>query len=232
MIAAAEQGGALFTVAQVVRFFREYADARRLVEAGAVGAPATVRTRRGGSLPKSATDWYADVAQSGGVLFDLLIHDIDWAQWCFGPIVRVYAQGLLERLAAGTVDHLDYALLTCRHASGVISHLEGTWADPAGFATTFEIAGDAGLLSHDSRRTAPLRQALRPAATAEAKVAAFNPLAADDDPYFAQIAAFAAAVRGEAPVAVPPVEARRAVAVATAARESLRTGRAIEIGEA
>ena len=61
---------------------------------------------------------------------------------------------------------------------------------------------------------------------------AFSPLAGEDDPYFAQIAAFAVAVRGEAPVAVLPGEARCAVAVATAARESLRTGRAIEIGEA
>ncbi|MBC8101976.1 MAG: gfo/Idh/MocA family oxidoreductase, partial [Cytophagales bacterium] len=52
-------------------------------------------------------------------------------------------------------------------------------------------------------------------------------LTPNDNPFYRQIAAFAAAIRGEAPVAVPPEDARRAIAVAAAARDSLRTGQAI-----
>jgi predicted dehydrogenase len=107
------------------------------------------------------------VEKSGGIIFDLMVHDIDWLQWCFGPISRVYARGLTERLGKGELDFLDYALLTLRHASGVISHAEGTWADPGGFATTFEVAGDAGLLAHDSRRAVALTQAVRGGADAK-----------------------------------------------------------------
>ncbi|MBC8102135.1 MAG: Gfo/Idh/MocA family oxidoreductase, partial [Cytophagales bacterium] len=194
MIAAARIAGKVFTVGQVVRFFPEYANAKRLVESGAVGTPASVRTRRGGDFPHAHDDWYADVSQSGGVIFDLLVHDIDWVQWCFGPIIRVYAQGLTERLADKRLDHLDYALLTCRHETGVVSHLEATWADPGGFATTFEIAGDGGLLTHDSRKASALTKAVRGTGTTVQGGISMpaSPLTPDDNPFYRQIAAFAA----------------------------------------
>ena len=224
--------GALLSVGQVVRFFPEYAQAKRLVESGAVGKPAAVRVRRGGGFPHTDTDWFADPARSGGVLFDLLVHDLDWLLWCFGPVVRVHCRALTGRLADKTVDHLDYALVTLRHRSGVISHAEGTWADPGGFATAWEIAGDAGLLTHDSRRAAPLTVALRGAGGDGPGVPLpSSPLAPGDDPYFLEIAAFARSIREGAPLAVTAQEARAAVAVAAAALESSRTGRAVEMGE-
>jgi predicted dehydrogenase len=52
MIAAAEAAGTVFTVAQVVRCFPEYAQAKTLVDSGAVGKPAAVRVRRGGDFPR------------------------------------------------------------------------------------------------------------------------------------------------------------------------------------
>jgi len=231
MIAAAEAAGTVFTVAQVVRWFPEYARAKTLVDAGAVGQPAAVRVRRGGDFPRTDTDWYADVEKSGGIVFDLMVHDLDWLQWCFGPVSRVYARGLTERLGQGGLDHLDYALLTLRHASGVISHAEGTWADPGGFATAFEIAGDAGLLAHDSRKSVALTRAVRGGADANTGGVALprSPLAPGDDPYFCEIESFAASVRTGAPLFVTPAEAHAAVAVACAARESLRTGRAVAV---
>lgn len=230
MIVAAESANVLLTVGQVVRFFPEFAQAKRCVDAGAVGSPAMVRTRRGGAFPHTDTDWYANPDASGGLIFDLLVHDIDWLLWCFGPIVRVYAKALTERLAAKTVDHLDYALLTLRHESGTISHVEGTWADVGGFATTFEIAGDAGLLFHDSRRTAPLVRSLRQSEGGAGGVAVpSSPLASADDPYYLEICAFAESIRTGKPLVVTPQEARTAVAVAQAARESVKSGRAVSL---
>lgn len=232
MIAAAKTAGKLLTVGQVVRFFPEYASAKRLVETGVVGKPAAIRVRRGGSFPRTDTDWFADPARSGGVIFDLLVHDIDWLLWCFGPIERVYAHSLTSRLADKTLDHLDYALLTLRHRSGVISHAEGTWADPGGFVTTWEIAGDQGLLTHDSRRAASLKTALHEMPPAKKGVPLpSSPNAPGDDPYYRQIEAFARAIQENEPVAVTPEEARAAIAVAAAARESARTGVAVEIEE-
>jgi myo-inositol 2-dehydrogenase/D-chiro-inositol 1-dehydrogenase len=56
-------------------------------------------------------------------------------------------------------------------------------------------------------------------------------LAEEDDPYFREIAHFARCVQtGEAPL-VTPEEARAAVAIAAAARESIRTGAAVAVEE-
>jgi predicted dehydrogenase len=230
MTAAMRAAGKVFAVGQVVRFFPEYANAKQLIDAGRIGKPAAVRTRRGGDCPRSDTDWFVDPAKSGGVLLDLLVHDFDWLQWCFGPVERVYARALTPRLADKSLDHLDYALVTLRHRSGVIAHMEGTWADPAGFATAFDIAGDAGLLTHDSRRAQPLTVARREREGAPGGVAVpASPLAPEDDPYFLQIAAFAKSVLDGAPPAVTPEEARAAVAVALAALESVHTGEAVTL---
>jgi UDP-N-acetylglucosamine 3-dehydrogenase len=230
MIAARDAAGVPLTVGHVARFFPEFANAKRLIDSGAVGAPAAARVRRGGDFPLSDTDWFADTTQSGGVIFDLMVHDLDWLQWCFGPITRVYARSLTERLAGRGLDHIDYALLTMRHANGVISHAEGTWADPGGFVTTFDIAGDGGVLAHDSRRAAPLVKSLRSAESGRPGVTLpSSPMAPDDDPYFREISAFAKSVRDRVPVAITAEEARSAIAVALAAQESVRTGRAVEL---
>jgi len=177
-------------------------------------------------------DWFTDPARSGGVIGDLMVHDIDWLLWCFGPVERVYARALTPRLASGQLQRLDYALATIRHKSGVVAHLEATWADPGGFATQFEIAGDGGLLSHDSRRTAPLSVALREQEGAPGGGVQMpsSPLSPEGDPFYKEVAAFAKAVRDGGPAPVPAWDGRAAVEVALAALESVRTGEAVELG--
>ncbi len=112
MIEATKRAGVAFTIGQCVRFPRVRARQAAHRRRGG-GTPAAVRIRRGGDFPHTDTDWYADPGQSGGVLFDLMVHDLDWLRWCFGPVTRVYAKGLVERLAGGGLEHLDYALVTC-----------------------------------------------------------------------------------------------------------------------
>lgn len=219
IIDAARVANVKLSIGHVARFFPEYTLAKRQVDMGAVGTPAIARTRRAGAFPKTA--WFADAEQSGGVITDLVVHDLDWLQWCFGPVVRVFAK---VTKAPG----FEYALLTLRHGSGVIAHAEGVWGEPTGFHTTFEIAGNAGLLTHDSRTARTLVAGARPGI--DGGVALMNaPLIPEDDPYFRQVVAFADAVREKAPVAVTPDEARSAVGVALAALESVRTGKAVEI---
>ena len=206
MMEAARIAGRRLSVAQVVRFFPEFANAHSLVQSGGVGAPAVVRTRRGGGFP-GWSSWFGDEAQSGGILFDLAVHDIDWLLWTFGSVERVYAKGLTER----GFEKLDHALITLRHTSGTISHTEVTWADPKGGGATFEIAGDAGLLSHDSRKEISL------SFRTETRTGSGRPLIPSDDPYDKQIAAFAYAILSGGPLAVTAEEGRSAVAVAAAA---------------
>ena len=95
MIKTCQENKVKFMVGHVLRFFPEYRKAKELVDTGKIGKPGVVRTLRGGAFPK--TSWYGDYEASGGVVLDTLVHDFDFLRWCFGPVERVYAKGLITR---------------------------------------------------------------------------------------------------------------------------------------
>jgi predicted dehydrogenase len=220
---ACRAAGVQLHVAHVVRYFPEYAAARRAVESGGVGRPAVVRLRRVTSMPARA-GWYGDPARSGGVAFDLMIHDIDYARWVAGDVVRVYAR--VGAAPGGGAPMRAYALLT--HAGAALSHIEGTWGLPGtAFSTSFEIAGSGGLLSHDAASTGPIRIDL---AGADGDAGYLPPVGAgDDDPYQVELAEMAAALAGGPPPRVTVDDAIQAVRVAAAVVESARSGRPVEL---
>lgn len=228
MIAAVERAGVPAMSGHVLRFFPEYAAAKKLVDAGAVGTPATVRTARMGGFPAwSVPNWYADPAQSGGTVLDLILHDFDWLRWTFGPVSRVYAKGLYGRTELA--GHLDYALVTLRFASGAVGHVTGSWAHPGGFRTTLEIAGDGGLIEHDSLRSAPLTASLRASGSGGSAAVPESPMAPEEDPYYLELAAFVSALEHGEPPPVTLYDAREATRIALAALESIETGKAVQL---
>lgn len=151
IVGACERAGVQLAVGQVVRFFPEYRKAKELIDTGALGKPALATMTRGTFPVGNARTWYLEAARSGRVVLDLMLHDLDTLRWWFGEPSRVYGRML------GGPGGLDYALATIRYAEGPIVHLESSWAEHSGFRTTFEVRGDAGLITHDSRAAAPLQ---------------------------------------------------------------------------
>ena len=229
MVATVERAGVPAMSGHVLRYFPEYAEAKRLVDAGGVGKPAAIRTARLAGFPDlgGRPNWYADPEQSGGLVLDMILHDFDWLRWTFGPVTRVYAKGLYGRTEH--VGRLDYALVTLRFASGAVGHVTGSWAHPGAFRTTLEIAGDAGLIEHDSARSAPLTASLRAAGGGGGVAVPESPMASGEDPYYLEIAAFVQALeKGE----TPPVtlsDAREATRISLAALESIETGKVVTL---
>lgn len=230
IVATIERTGVPLMAGHVLRFFPEYAAAKRLVDAGGIGAPVAIRTARLAGFPRSASGstWRGDPVQSGGVALDLIIHDFDWLRWTFGPVSRVFARGLYGR--PEYAGQMDYALVTLRFASGAVAHVTGSWAHPGGFRTTLEVAGDGGLIEYDSARAAPLTlSAYAPAGSGGGTVVTENPLSPQEEPYFLELSAFVQALSDGVPPPVSVYDAREAVRIALAALESMETGKAVTL---
>lgn len=217
----AARAGRLLFPAHVVRYFPEYAAARRAVRRGDLGELAVLRFERTGTSPDRP--WFHDVAASGGILMDQMIHDLDQALWLAGPATSVYAAE-----HAGADGRVRSAHAVLEHRDGAISHCRGFWGPPGTrFRTTFSLSGTGGRLDHDSALH-PVLAWDEVARSAEAEGNGFLPeVAAEDSPYVAEILdAVRSRAAGRAP-GVSPADGVAAVAVAEAALQSIAEGRRI-----
>jgi len=220
--AAAAAGVRLFP-AHVVRWFAEYRALRDRILAGHVGAVAIQRFTRMGAAPDTA--WFFREADGGGVVRDLMIHDIDQALWFAGPVTSVYAQQFPPTVD-GRVPAPVTAHATLTHASGVISHLQATWmAEGMPFRTSVEVSGERGRLSYESRRDDAL--VLDTVVIDDADY--LPPMSAQDSPYYAEIVAFLAAISSGTDTDVTAQDGIAAVAVAEAAMASIASGDVITL---
>ncbi len=219
MIEACRAAGVRLFVAMVLRFFPQYRAAREVVRSGGIGAPTVLRLRRIGSPPAGGTSWFAQEAQSGGVILDLMLHDIDYARWLAGDVTRVYA-----RLNA--VGARQYAQAVLTHASGATSLLESGWANPDGvFRTALDLAGDAGVIEWSSDAPPPVRALHREGRAPIPEPGPPSP----DDPYVQQLRHVLDALQSGAPFEVTPEDALASLRVAIAARDAARSGRAVTL---
>ncbi len=219
MIDACAAAGVQLHPGQVVRFFPEYAAAKHLVSAGRVGAPAVVRLSRRGARPERS--WFADSAQSGGILVDQMIHDFDFARWLAGEVVRVFA--CVTGDAPGPT--LGMAVLT--HADGALTHVLGGWGHPhESFRTSFSIAGATGLLRHSSGSTQGLALTLADGPTGGELLPAS---AMVGSPFVAELAEFAASCSGGGTPRVSAQDSLAALDIALAAGRSAVTGESVEL---
>ena len=227
MIDACAAAGVRLFVAQVVRFFPEFARAKEVVDGGSLGKVGVVRTVRGGNFPRPES-WYGDFRKSGGVVLDLAIHDIDYLRWLCGDATRVFARGLTFEGIPAT----DHVLITLRFAGGAIGHIEGSWAYPPGnFRTFLEVAGDEGLLQVDNLQTVPLTLVMQhdPNAPEGAVTIPGGFLAPEDDPYYRELKHFLDCLDSGDRFLVRPEDALEALRIALAAIESERTGQPVEL---
>ena len=125
-------------VGLVLRFWPEYVELHRLVEAGELGRPKAVFAQRL-SPPADWADWLRDRDQSGGTAVDLMIHDFDQMNALLGTPRSVYA----NEPEPGHV----HALVEYDGGSGIA---EGSMAMPRSypFSSDIRVLGERGVAEY------------------------------------------------------------------------------------
>ena len=218
IVRACDDARVALAVGHVVRYFPEYQAAKRMLDDGTLGRATLATLTRGNFAVGSARPWYLDPQKSGGVVLDLMLHDLDTVRWWFGEPQRIFAR----HMRAGD-GGLEYALATLRFDDRPIVHIEGSWAEHGGFRTGFELRAANGMLVHDSRAASPF-VVQAPGGGAPAMMA--SPTLAES-PYQRQLRdVFARIARGERPL-VDGREGLRTLALGLAVIESAETGRVL-----
>lgn len=221
MVSACRDAGVRLMVGHVVRFFPDYAKIHDILRQGALGTIGVVRASRLNAHPGKLRPWYASAAQSGGVVLDMMIHDLDTLRWYFGEADRIYARSLLDSPYASRA---DYALAVIRFANGVIAHVEASWAH-SGFRTSIEIAGEHGVVRSDSQESAALKIERTGNDQGNASIVSFGPQAAS--PYEIELRHFLSCLASGEPFLTPGEEGLRSLELALAVIESAKSGKMI-----
>ena len=225
-IAAAKVAGVKLMIGHVRRFDARYVEARRLIEAGAIGVPVIIRAISGDMDPPPAS--FADLSVSGGLLLDSMYHDFYLSRWLMADeIVRVYTEaGALIDEGVRSVGDVDNAVVSARFAGGAIGTMTASRVTRYGHDLRTEVIGDEGAVQVGYLRQTPVRLLDRkgvhhdtPHSTPERMGEAF----------VTELQAFVDCVRDDTDPPVSNADGRAAVAVSLAATRSIREGRPVDV---
>lgn len=227
-LAVVEDAGVDVQVGFMRRFDAGFVEMRRSVESGDLGDVYLVRAASHDHVPPHES--YLDKA--GSVFRDMHIHDFDAVRWLTGrDVVEVYAAGsvLVDDMFARHGD-VDMTALVLVLEGGVLASISGARANPLGYDHRTEVIGSRDALCAGWTERTPLRSADPGAAAGPV-----DPYPAFPDrfgpAYRAEVEAFVALVRGEAPNRSPGRGALDALRVAVAADRSLAEHRPVAIDE-
>jgi scyllo-inositol 2-dehydrogenase (NAD+) len=217
--------GGVFQIGFQRRWDPDFREARRLIDAGAIGRPLLYKAH--GRDPQF-TGPLQDPATGGGIFLDAAIHDYDAARFIVGQEVeRVSAHGATlmhhQLTALGDVDTCATVL---SFAGGALGLTEWNRIACYGYDVFAEVLGDEGALRVGGLQRTSVVTLSRAGATHDV-----TPWFADrfGEAYCAEVEAFAESVLSGGR-ATPGIEdARRSLQIACAARDAYRTGAAIDI---
>ncbi len=142
MLAAVRKAGVKFMIAQVLRFWPEYMKIKEFYDNGSLGKVRVLYANRLAQFPDWGT-WFQDVEKSGGALFDLHLHDIDYVRYLMGPVKSVYATGKQDDNGAW-----NHVVSVLNFVNGAKAVAEGSNKMTPGYPFTMSLraVGDQGTV--------------------------------------------------------------------------------------
>ncbi|MDD2890561.1 MAG: Gfo/Idh/MocA family oxidoreductase [bacterium] len=227
MIQTAKKAKVKFMVAQVVRFWPEYITLKDIIDSGELGELIFITMNRDIALPVwSDKNWLLDNSQSGGVVTDLHIHDIDFTNFLIGKPVSVYSTGIrLDCRQACNNKGLYTQVSTTLKYPGKIAYVESNFLMPKGYelGNYVKAVCKNGFIEINNKAKHTL--------TVQKPGKKFTyPKLPKKDGYIAEIEYFINCIlKNKEPKIVTPEDAKFALELVLKAKESLDTGRCLKL---
>jgi len=209
------------------RFDPTFARIKQAIDVGEIGKPHLLHIISRDPAPPPIE--YVKV--SGGMFFDMTIHDFDMARFLFGDVEEIYANGaVLVDPAIGKAGDIDTAIINLTFANGAIGTIDNSRQAVYGYDQRVEAFGSAGSAS--SSNLYPDAVTLHNARAVERGSLPLNFfLERYMTSYERELQAFVAAVWHDQPVPVTGADGRVPVVMAMAAKRSLDEQRPVKLAE-
>ena len=209
------------------RFDANFARVRQAIVNGEVGTPHLLHIISRDPAPPPLS--YIKV--SGGMFFDMTIHDFDMARFLMGDEVEeVYAAaGVMVDPEIGQAGDVDTAVITLRFKNGAIGTIDNSRQAVYGYDQRVEVLGSKGSVA--TTNCYP-NQAIISSATEVRRDLPLNFfMERYADSFVAEMKSFIEAVAEDKPTAVSGRDARMPVVMAMAAMRSHLEGRPVKLEE-
>lgn len=220
VLEVAERSPGILFPAMCIRFWPGWSWLKKVVAEQTYGKVFAAHFFRFSEMPGwSAAGNYTGAVDHGGALFDLHIHDTDFALHLFGKPASVFSTGVLN--ADGTVEHV---VTQYQYPNGPTVSAQGSWLLTSGFNMGYQLHCERATIEFNLANGA---EALR---LTERGRAPEIISCAGPDGYSAEINyALDCISNGRAPEIVTAADAVAALEICEAEDTSLRTGQVVRI---
>ena len=209
------------------RFESTFAQMRAAIDAGDIGEvrQVIISSRDPGLAPEDY------IQHSGGIFRDMTIHDLDIGRWLLGeePVeLTAIASRLIDPALMEKYDDYDTAMVQMQTASGKQCHINNCRQAVYGYDQRIEVFGSAGMLQMDNLRPTTIRRWSQDATDAREPLLNFF-LERYQQAYKSELDAYIDALVHKKPMPTTVQDGLKALQLADAAVESVKTGRAVRL---
>ncbi len=225
-LAAVERAGVKLMLGFNRRFDANHRRIKRAIEDGEIGTPHLLHIISRDPSPPPVE--YVRV--SGGMFFDMTIHDFDMARFLLGEVDEVYAAaGVMVDPRIGEAGDIDTAVVTLKFKNGAVGTIDNSRQAVYGYDQRVEVFGSKG--SARSENLYPNAVTFSTAQMVSRDLPLNFFLERYLPSYQAEMEAFVRALLDDKPMPVGGPDGRAPVVIAMAALRSYRENRPVKIGE-
>jgi len=223
---AVERAGVRLMVAFNRRFDANHQRIKKAIDSGEIGTPHRLHVVSRDPSPPPI-DY---IRVSGGLFFDMTIHDFDMARFLLGDVDEVYAAGgVLVDPRIGEAGDIDTAVVTLKFKNGALGTIENSRQAVYGYDQRVEVFGSKGAARSDNLYPNAVTISTGQSVARDLPLNFF--LERYLDSYRTEMEAFIRSLADGAPMPVTGFDGRAPVVIAMAALTSCRENRPVKIAE-